>query len=177
MVGKYPEDEISAGGSASAPRGRGRGTTIPPHALRRSLLESMSLAGNSDAPVLRGRGRGKKAGRGGRAGGGRGRGRQTAAPSSPIPPADSPEHRVEASSEAMETPVHQPPPVVEEETTSEHVAWSPWPEVQAPEGEDGGEERWGDEDTDEAGDEQAEGGEWTSSSIVYQRGGTRLPSR
>jgi hypothetical protein len=74
----------------------------------------------------------------------------------------------------METPVHQPPPVVEEEITSEQAAWSPWPE--APEGEDGGEERWGDEDADEAGDEQAEGGEGTSSSTVYQRGGTRLPT-
>ena len=95
---------------------------------------------------------------------------------------------MEASSEAMETPVHQPPPVVEEETTSEHVAWSSWPEGEdggavhegkdggaAPKGEDGGEERWGDEDTDEAGDE-AEGGEGSSSSTVYQRGGTRLPT-
>ena len=150
MVGKYQEDETSAGGSASAPRGRGRGTSIPPQALRRSLLQSMSSVGTSDAPVRRGRGRGKKVGRGGKAGGGRGRGRQTVAPSSPLPLVDSPEHRVEASLEAMETPVHQPP-VVEEEISSEQAAWSPWPV--APEGEDGGEERWGDEDTDEAGDD------------------------
>ena len=81
-----------------------------------------------------------------------------------------------ASSEAMETPVHQPPPVVEEETTSEQAAWSPWPEVHAPEGEDGAEERWGDEDSDEAGDE-AEVGEGTSSSTVYQRGGYTAPDR
>ena len=77
---------------------------------------------------------------------------------------------MEASSEAMETPVHQPPPVVEEEITSEQAAWST-----CPEGEDGGEERWGDEDVDEAGDE-AEVGEGNSSSTVYQREGTRLPT-
>ena len=167
-------DETSTGGSSSAPRGRGRVASIPPQALRRSLLQSMSSAGTSDAPVPRGRGRGRKGGRGGRAGGGRGRGRQTAAPSLPPPPADSPEHRVEASSEAMETPVHQPPPVVEEKTTSEQAAWSPSPEVQAPEGEDGGEERWRDAGSDEAGDE-AEVGEGDLSSTVYQHGGTRLP--
>ena len=40
----------------------------------------------------------------------------------------------------------------------------------------GGRGALGDEDANEAGDEQAEGGEGTSSSTVYQRGGTRLPT-
>ena len=61
---------------------------------------------------------------------------------------------------SSETPVHQPPPVVvEEEATSQHTTWSPWPELQMPEGEVGAEgpelqTPQGDEDTDD----EAEGG-------------------
>ena len=43
------EDETSAGGSSS--RGRGRGTTLAPGTLRRSLLESMSSPPTSEVPM------------------------------------------------------------------------------------------------------------------------------
>ena len=157
------EGETSARGSAS--RGRGRGTALAPQTLRRSLLESMPSPPTSEVPRGRG-GRTKKTGRGGKAGGGHGRGRRTAAPSSPPPMADSPEHTVDPSSE---TPVQQPTPVFLEESTSTRTTWSPWadqPEQQMPEGEVGAE---GPVDTDDEDDVAAEG------TTVYQRGGTRLP--
>ena len=147
----------------SGSRGRGRGNALPPLALRRSLLESISSPPPTTDEPPRGRGGRKKTGRG-KAGGGRGKGRRTAAAaSSPPPPADSPEHcRVDPSSD---TPVHQPE--VEEEATSTRTTWSPWPdqpEQHTPEGEAGAEL----DTTDE--EEVAEG------TTVYQRGGTRLPS-
>ena len=105
-------------GETSGSRGRGRGHALPPLALRRSLLESISSPPPSTDEVPRGRGGRKKTGRG-KAGGGRGKGRRTpAAASSPPPPADSPEHcRVDPSSD---TPVHQPE--VEEEALVENRA-------------------------------------------------------
>ena len=147
----------------SGSRGRGRGNALPPLALRRSLLESISSPPPTTDEPPRGRGGRKKTGRG-KAGGGRGKGRRApAAASSPPPPADSPEHcRVDPSSD---TPVHQPE--VEEEATSTRTTWSPWPdqpEQHTPEGEAGAEL----DTTDE--EEVAEG------TTVYQRGGTRLPS-
>ena len=93
-------------------------------------METISSPGTSEVPRERG-GRAKKAGRGGRAVGGRGRGRQTTEPSSPPPPADSPEHWVDPS---PETPVHQLSPVVEE-ATSQSTSWGVWPEGQTPVGE------------------------------------------
>src|SRR4051812_47905173 len=108
-------------GETSGSRGRGRGTGLPPLARRRSLLESMSSPPTAEVP--RGRGGQKKTGRG-KAGGGRGKGRRiAAASSSPPPPADSPEHRVDPSSDTL---VHQPK--LEEEATSTRTTWSPWPD-------------------------------------------------
>src|SRR4051812_16251834 len=117
-------------GETSGSRGRGRGNALPPLALRRSLLESISSPPSSTADVPRGRGGRKKTGRG-KAGGGRDKGRWTAAAaSSPPPPADSPEHcRVDPSSD---TPVHQPE--LDEEATSTCTTWSPWTD-QSTEGE------------------------------------------
>ena len=102
------------------------------------------------------------------------------APSSPPPPAVSPEHvtaRVDSSEEeAARTPVHEPPvhePLVHgpsghessaHETPEEHTSgWGTWPdEPEGPSGhaDDGGEPI----------DIEEEGG------TVYQRGCTRLPS-
>ena len=92
------------------------------------------------------------------------------APSSPPPPAVSPEHvtaRVDSSEEeATRTPVHEPrvdgPSA--HETPEEHTSgWGTWPdEPEGPSGhaDDGGEPT----------DIEEEGG------TVYQRGATRLPS-
>src|SRR3954467_14081517 len=150
-------------GQTSGSRGRGRGTSLPPLALQRSLLESISSPPpptTSEVPM--GRGGRKKTGRG-KAGGDRGKGRRTtAAPSSPPPPADSPEHRVDPSSD---TPVHQPE--LEEEATSTRVTWSPWPD-QSTEGEAGAE---GSERVITTDDEEVAEG-----TTVYQRGGTRIPA-
>src|ERR1041385_2201892 len=96
----------------------------------------MSLPPTSEVPRGRG-GRTKRGGRAGRSGGGRTRGRRTGAPSSPPPPADSPEHRVDPSSES---------PVVEEEATSQRTSWGPWPEVETLEGEVGEERQVGEEE-------------------------------
>ena len=97
------------------------------------------------------------------------------APSSPPPPAVSPEHvtaRVDSSEEeATQTPVHEPRvdgPSAHEpsahETPEEHTSrWGTWPdELEGPSGhaDDGGEPT----------DIEEEGG------TVYQRGCTRLPS-
>src|ERR1041384_4364040 len=116
-------------GETSGSRGRGRGHALPPLALRRSLLESISLPPPSTDEPPRGRGGRKKTGKG-KAGGGRGKGRRTpAAASSPPPPADSLEHcRVDPSSD---TPVHQPE--VEEEATSTRT--TDQPEQHTPKGE------------------------------------------
>ena len=108
------------------------------------------------------------------------------APSSPPPPAVSPEHvtaRVDSSEEeATQTPVHEPPvhgssahePQVDgpsaheswaHETPEEHTSgWGTWPDQ--PEGPSGHADDGG-EPTDEEGEE---GGN------VYQHGATRLPS-
>jgi hypothetical protein len=98
----------------SSARG-GRGTSIPPQTLRRALYDSIGTpegaSSSAKLPTGRGgRGRGRKAPKVTR--GGRGRGRKAATPSSPPPPADSPEHRtatVDPSEvEATRTPVHEP---------------------------------------------------------------------
>ena len=102
------------------------------------------------------------------------------APSSPPPPAVSPEHvtaRVDSSEEeATRTPVHEPPvhgssahkPRVDgpsaHETPEEHTSgWGTWPDE--PEGSSGHADDGG-----EPTDIEEEGG------TIYQRGATRLPS-
>ncbi|XP_073362495.1 uncharacterized protein, partial [Aegilops tauschii subsp. strangulata] len=172
---------------AKAPSSSARGlrSSIPDVPLRRALLDSMSTPpGPSSSTAVPSRGRGRKRGGGAR---GRGRGgRVTArAPSSPPPPAVSPEHvtaRVDSSEEeATRTPVHEPPvhgswahdprvdwPSAHEssahETPEEHTSgWGTWPDQpEEPSGhaDDGGEPT----------DLEEEGG------TVYQRGATRLPS-
>jgi hypothetical protein len=139
-------------------------------------------------PTGRGRVRGGKKRGGGR---GRGRGRQIGTPSSPPPPAHSPEHmtaRVDPSEvEATGTPDHEPrvdgpsaheTPVPEASahetpdqdrdraTSQETSGWGTWPDP--PEGPSGHADGGGDQFTDSEG-EVVEG------VTVYQRGGTRLP--
>src|SRR3954463_3921915 len=96
-----------------AGRERGLRSSIPDAPLRRALLDSMATPpGPSSSTVLPSRGRGRKRGGGAR---GRGRGGRVTAtvPSSPPPPAVSPEHvtaSVDSSEEeAARTPVHEPP--------------------------------------------------------------------
>jgi hypothetical protein len=165
------------------------GTSIPADSLRRALLSSLHtpVAASSSTPVRGGRGkkRGSRGGRGGR--GGRGKGRVAATPSSPPPPADSPEHRTArvdpSEEEATRTPVHEPrvdepstytTPVPEasshetpeqsrDEGTSRQTPWDTWPEE--PSGHaDGGGDRFSDSDV-----------ELPEGATVYQRGMTRLP--
>ena len=180
MVGAGGPDPSDA---QSVPRRRS-GTTIPPQSLRRALLDSMtkcpadSHAGPSATPGARGV-RGRKTGARGRAGV-CGRGRQTAtSPSSPPPPADSPEHMLRSvdSSEvdAPVTRVHEPP-IFDRPVESEGTRSEAWPEALLVDGEPTA-TGWGeDAGEDDQGDE-AEGGEGSSSSTVYQRGATRLPDR
>ena len=123
-------------------------SSIPHAPLRRKLLDSMATPpGPSSSTAVPSRGRGKKK----RGCGARGRvrgGRVTLmAPSSPPPPAVSPEHvtaRVDSSKEeAARTPVHEPPvhgssahePRVDgpsaheswDETPEEHTSgWGTW---------------------------------------------------
>ena len=162
MVGAGRERAKAPSSSA-----RGRRSSIPHAPLRRALLDSMATPpgpSSSTAVPSRGRGKGgKKRGVGPR-GHGRG-GRVTArVPSSPPPPAVSPEHvtaRVDSSEEeATRTPVHEPPvhelpvhgswahePRVDgpsaHETPEEHTSgWGTWPdEPEGPSGhaDDGGE--------------------------------------
>jgi hypothetical protein len=180
MVGAGPER--SEAPSSSARGGRG---SIPPVPLRRALLDSMGTppGPSSSASVpTGGRGRGGKK-RGGRSGRGRGRGgRQARTPSSPPPPADSPEHvtaRVDPSEEeATRTPVHEPRvdgPSADETsahetpdqgTSQETSGWGTWPDLPAgPSGHaDGG------------GDSADSESEVVEGATVYQRGCTRLPT-
>ena len=171
---------------AKAPSSSARGlrSSIPDAPLRRALLDSMATPpGPSSSTAVPSRGRGKKKRGGGARGRGRG-GRVTAmAPSSPPPPAVSPEHvtaRVDSSEEeATRTPVHEPPvhgswahePRVDwpsaHETPEEHTSgWGTWPDQpEEPSGhaDDGGESTDFEEEGEEGGN-------------VYQRGATRLPS-
>ena len=95
---------------------RGRGVVIPPQNLRRALVDSMHTppAPSAGASSSAGRGgRGKKRG-GGRGGRGAGRGRKVVLPSSPPPPAESPDHRSAPSQvdpsdlDPCRSPVHEP---------------------------------------------------------------------
>ena len=109
MVGAGRERAEAPSSSARSVR-----SSIPHAPLRRALLDSMATPpGPSSSTAVPSRGRGKKKGRGGARGRGRG-GRVTlTAPSSPPPPAVSPEHvtaRVDSSEEeAAWTLVHEPP--------------------------------------------------------------------
>lgn len=113
MVGAGPERST---GSSQAPRTRG-GTSLPPLSLRRALADSLStppVGSSSSAALPTGRGAGRvgKKGKGTGRGGGRGRSRRTVEPSSPPPPAHSPEHRTSMvdpfAEEATGTPVQEP---------------------------------------------------------------------
>ena len=185
MVGAGPER--SEAPSSSARGGRG---SIPPVPLRRPLLDSMGTppgaSSSASLPTGRGGRGGKK--RGGRLGRRGGRGRQAATPSSPPPPADSPEHvtaRVDSSEEeATRTPVHEPQvdgpsahetPDLEasshdtpdQATSQETSGWGTWPDP--PEGPSGHADGGGDDPFTDSEGEVVEG------ATVYQRGGTRLP--
>ena len=167
--------ERSEAPSSSARGGR---SSIPHAPLRRALLDSMATPPSpSSSTAVPSRGRGKKK----RGGGARGRGRggrvTLTAPSSPPPPAVSPEHvtaRVDSSEEeATQTPVHEPPvhgssahePRVNgpsaHETPEEHTSgwgtWSGQPEEPSGHADDGGEPT----DFEEEGEEGA-----TSTSVV-----------
>ena len=154
MVGAGRERSEAPSSSA-----RGGRSSIPHAPLRRVFLDSMATPTcPSSSTAVPSRGRGRKRGGGAR---GRGRGgRVTArAPSSPPPPAVSPEHvtaRVYSSEEeATRTPVHEPSaheprvdwPSAHEssahETPEEHTyGWGTWPDQpEEPSGhaDDGGE--------------------------------------
>ncbi len=113
MVGAGPDCST---GSSQAPRTRG-GTSLPPLSLCRALEDSLSTppVGSSSSaalPTWRGAGRVGKKGKGTGRGGGRGRSRRTVEPSSPPPPAHSPEHRTTMvdpfAEEATGTPFQEP---------------------------------------------------------------------
>ena len=129
---------------AKAPSSSARGgrSSIPHALLRRALLDSMATPpGPSSSTVVPSRGRGRKRGGGAR---GRGRGGRVTAtmPSSPPPPAVSPEHvtaRVDSSEdEATRTPVHEPRvhgPSAHETPDEQTSGWGTWPDQ--PEGPSG----------------------------------------
>ena len=113
MVGAGPERST---GSSEAPCMRG-GTSLPPLCLLRALADSLStppVGSSSSAALPAGRGAGRvgKKGKGTGRGGGRGRSRRTVEPSSPPPPAHSPEHRTTMvdpfAEEATGTPFQEP---------------------------------------------------------------------
>ena len=113
MVGVGPDRST---GSSSAARTRG-GTSIPPLSLHRALEDSLTTppAGASSSVALstvRGAGWVGKKGKGRGRGGGHERCRRTIVPSSPPPPAHSPEHRTTMvdpfAEETMGTPVQEP---------------------------------------------------------------------
>ena len=103
-------------GSSQAPRTR-CGTSLPPLCLDRALADSLStpaVGSSSSAALPTGRRacRVGKKGKGTGRRGGRGRSRRTVEPSSPPPPAHSPEHRTSMvdpfAEEATGTPVQEP---------------------------------------------------------------------
>ena len=106
---------VGAGGERSEPPSlarAGRGAVIPPQPLRSALVDNMHTPTGASSSARRGQGKTKRgAARGGRGGE---RGRKAAAPSSPPPPAKSPDHRgapsqVEPSDLDLSwTPVHEP---------------------------------------------------------------------
>ena len=170
----------------------GKGSSIPPHSLRRALdlsLHSPATVASSSAGRGRGGKKKEKAARGGRGGG---RGRKAATPSSPPPPAESPDHRTAPSEiepfevDPSRTPLHEPraaePRAVDEpratessphETTelrrghaeSDPSPWEDWTESSAHGRVQG---------ADYSSDSYSEG-EWVEGRKVYQRGGTKLP--
>ena len=162
--------------SSSAPSVR---SSIPHAPLRRALLDSMATPpGPSSSTAVPSRGRGK----GGKKRGARGRwrgGRVTAgAPSSPPPPAVSPEH-VTASVDSFEeeatwTPVHEPS--AHEPRVDGPSAHEPW--VDGPSAHDTPEEHksgwgtWPDKPEGPSGHAD-DGGEPTD---IEEVGGHRLPA-
>ena len=112
----------------------GRGSSIPPHSLRRALdlsLQSPVTVASSSAGRGRGGKKKEKAARGGR---GVERGRKAATPSSPPPPAESPDHRAASSKiepsevDPSRTPLHEPPadePMADTPTADEPRAAEP----------------------------------------------------
>jgi hypothetical protein len=196
MVGAGPERSEAPSSSA-----RGGRSSIPHAPLRRALLDSMATPpgpSSSTAVPSRGRGKGgKKRGVGAR---GRGRGGRVTArvPSSPPPPAVSPEHvtaRVDSSEEeATRTPVHEPPvhgssahePRVDGSSAHEPRVDGPSAHEssahETPEEHTSGWGTWPDQPegpsghADDGGDPADIEGEVVEGATVYQRGCTRLPS-
>ena len=144
------------------------------------------------ASSLAGRGRGKT-NRGARGGRGGGRVRKAAAPSSPPPPADSPDHRSAPSQvdpsdlDPSRTPVHEPrvderradEPRVDEHRDTEPSSHET-PELSRDHAESQ-RDPWADstESSGRAaggyGSDSYSEGEWVEGRKVYQRGGTKLP--
>ena len=180
-------------GAPTSARG-GRGSSIPPHSLRRALdlsLQSPATVASSSA----GRGRGGKKEKAARGGRGVGRGRKAATPSSPPPPAESPDHRAAPSEiepsevdpsmadaptadepraddepraaepRAAESSPHETPELRRGHAESEPSPWEDWTESSAHGCVQGG---------DYSPDSYSEG-EWVEGRKVYQRGHTKLP--
>ena len=167
----------------------GRGSSIPPHSLRRALdlsLQSPATVASSSA----GRGRGGKKEKAARGGCGIGRGRKAATPSSPPPPAESPDHRAAPSEiepsevdpsmadaptaddkpraaepRAAESSPHETPELRQGHAESEPSPWEDWTESSAHGCVQGG----------DYSPDSYSGGEWVEGCKVYQRGRTKLP--
>ena len=176
-------------GAPTSARG-GRGSSIPPHSLRRALdlsLQSPATVASSSAGRGRGGKKKEKAARGGRGGG---RGRKAATPSSPPPPAESPDHRAAPSEiepsevdpsmadaptadepraddepRASESSPHETPELRRGHAESEPSPWEDWTESSAHGCVQGG---------DYSPDSYSEG-EWVEGRKVYQHGRTKLP--
>ena len=176
---------VGAGRERSEPpssaRG-GRGAVIPPQHLRRALVDSMHTPAGASSSARRGLGKTKRGtSRGGRGGG---RGRKAATPSSPPPPAESPDHRAAPSEiepsevdpsmadaptadepRAAESSPHETPELRRGHAESEPSPWEDWTESSAHGCVQGG---------DYSPDSYSEG-EWVEGRKVYQRGRTKLP--
>ena len=173
MVGAGQEHFEPPSSSARA----GRGAVIPPQYLRRELVDSMETPVGASSST--GRGQGKTMRGAARGGHDEGRGRKAAAPSSPPPPTDSPDHRSAPSQvdpsdlDPSRTLVHEPradEPRVAEPSSHETRALESSSQV-TPEtsGHADGEETWSD-------DSFSDGKLVEQGKKVYQHGGTKLPA-
>ena len=163
----------------------GRGSSIPPHSLRRALdlsLQSPATVASSTA----GRGRGGKKEKAARGGRGNRRGRKAATPSSPPPPAESPAHRAapseiepsEVDPSMADAPTADEPRADDEPRAAEPQAAESSPH-ETPELSQGHAESESSahgcvQGGDYSPDSYSEG-EWVEGRKVYQRGHTKLP--
>ena len=168
---------------------RARGLVIPPQNLRRVLVDNMHTPVGASSSAGRGRGKTKRGGAP-RGGCGGGRGRKPAVPSSPPPPAVSPDHRSAPSQvdrsylDPSRTLVHEPradePRVSEPSSQETRAPESSSQETRATESsshktlETSGHAN--SEETSWSDDSFSEGELVEQGKKVYPRGGTKLLS-